>query len=151
MTRSITVRTFLICLWLLPTLCLASDRAKQPNTALDGIWVLVAQTRDGKKATPAQVKETLLGVSGNKWQISGGVELGLAGSGTLALNAAAIPRQIDVTRKVRNGTSQTYLGIYELRGDRLTITLAGLNKARPARFGSPPKSDALYQVWKRRK
>jgi uncharacterized protein (TIGR03067 family) len=147
------MRTWLVCL----AVALAVGFAPAPfprhspprsRTAdlqkLQGKWVLVEYTDDGRKVSPTPT--LFMKIAG--YRIDGADEREQWGeiSPVLVLDATREPRAFDVP-----GETLSEFGIYKLEGDRLTMCFvsSGSAKDRPGDFRCEPGSMRNLQVWKR--
>ncbi|HKI37685.1 MAG TPA: hypothetical protein VKA46_37885 [Gemmataceae bacterium] len=128
-------------------LFLAADALPQTDAGgktdpLQGEWKLLS-TQDEKHTDPGCDK------SGMIVQADGGVVFKLAGltlnHGTLTFGTAGKLKSLDL--KLADG--KTLLGVYEQRGDDLTICFEEAGKERPA--GTAPKGTQWAEKWKRAK
>src|SRR5262245_38052387 len=118
---------------------------------LQGDWTLVEQVRDGKKATAAEIKGTMLHIDGLNWTISGNPSLGTSQGGTMTIDPAKSSKAMDSVQSAGPDKGKTFLGIYRLSGDQQSVCFAPPGKPRPTKFAAPAGSGCIYQIWKRKK
>jgi RNA polymerase sigma factor (sigma-70 family) len=113
---------------------------------LQGTWDLTGQEADGKAAAADALRESRIRVQGNALTL---VFQGATSKGTYRLDSVPTPGTLDVTFTEGPEKGNTYLGIYELRGDtwRFCRTLAG--KGRPTAFASKAGSGHLLETLRR--
>ncbi|MBY0457931.1 MAG: TIGR03067 domain-containing protein [Gemmataceae bacterium] len=116
--------------------------------ALQGKWVLQSATLGGRDHTD-DFKDMKLAVTGDKYVIDFGVN---SDNGAIKINATKTPKQIDLTTgekgpwKIRNLT-----GIYELKGDTVTVCFHSTKEERPTKFEAPEKSQIVLITFTRDK
>lgn len=98
----------------------ATDRER-----LQGTWVVVSAEMKGQ---PFEV------LKGSKIVFSGETVTFKAkeqeGKGTFAIDPAAKPRAIDLSKSGEDGKKETDAGVYQLDGDELKLCLGGVKKQR---------------------
>src|SRR5262245_3709309 len=132
-------------------------KATQGKTAakdlalLQGRWEVLSIEQDGKPEPKADRRWFGMTVKGNRT-----FALDQAGNAnprepeyTFRLDPSQRPAAIDQTIRDADCPPETERGIYELRGDRLTLCLAGVGDRRPATF-TTKKSDGRILVTFRR-
>jgi uncharacterized protein (TIGR03067 family) len=113
---------------------------------LQGEWSMVRmEIRQKERSRESEVWK--LTVKDDQWTMTRGPDA----RATFKLDETAKPKTID--RTFRDGgratePEETYLGIYKLEGDQLTICHYGSSKVRPTEFATTPKTGTLI-VWKR--
>jgi uncharacterized protein (TIGR03067 family) len=119
------------------------DKGKKGATALEGTWVVVSVTRDGKETDRA---------NGNKLVVKGKTMTGQTKDGERkgAVTFTADPKQhtLDFTYTEGKNKGQTH-GIYSLKGDGLKICMADPGKDRPKDFTAGKGSGHTLVVLKR--
>ena len=109
----------------------ASDA--RADSALQGTWRAVDATVSGSAAP--QVNGNRLKFSGDRFQICKDSELRYGG--TISSDPAASPPAIEFDQSETDTLAGIWLGIYEVRGDTLTIcdNAPDMEKPRPESFG----------------
>jgi uncharacterized protein (TIGR03067 family) len=122
------------------------DSSDDDPKNLQGRWLLVSRTRDGK--TPSHSAH-VVEIRGNRWTLYN--KTGTWSSVfdfTLAVKTS--PRQIDMQHDKHKGRSGTIHGIYKVKGDRLDFAFTMDAGPRPTDFrGDSPK--AYVDVYRREK
>ncbi len=90
---------------------------------------------------------TKLVYEGNKWLIK--ISDKTVASGVFTIDAAKMPREIDILDATGQHNEKTKLAIYKLDGDTYTFCLAPAGKPRPTEFESKPGSGYSLGVSKR--
>jgi uncharacterized protein (TIGR03067 family) len=122
------------------------DKGKKGATALEGTWVVVSVTKDGKEDDKAE---------GDKLVVKGKTMTALTkegkrrGAGTFT----AAPKQhtIDFTYTEGPDKDKTQKGIYSLKGDELKVCMADPGKDRPKDLTAGKGSGNVLIVFKRAK
>ena len=114
---------------------------------MQGTWNLVSAMEDGKALPEDEVKQTTIVVKGNTFRFPGLAEDATSRAGTVKLDEAKDPKEIDST----SDEKEVSLGIYELEPDKYKICFAPAGKPRPTNFSSAPGSGQILQFWARQK
>jgi len=127
---------------------LVAQETKGDLDKLQGHWVMVESTRDGKKM-PAQVKieRTIEGKNYTVTVQSNEGEQVL--SGTLKIDSTTKPKTIDATRTEGPDRDKAMLGIYELEGNRQKVCFAPVGKSRPTEFASKAGTGHVLTIWQK--
>jgi uncharacterized protein (TIGR03067 family) len=133
-----------------PTLLFALSRIAAAEDSdqkkLQGEWSMVRmEIRQKERIRESEVWK--LTIKDDQWIMTRGPDA----QATFKLDETAKPKTID--RTFRHGgratePKETYLGIYKLEGDQLTICHYGSSNVRPTEFATTPKTGTLI-VWKR--
>ena len=102
--------------------------------------------QSGVKLADDYLKNTKLILEGEKYHLTVGVKWA---DGTFKLDEKADPKTIDIKIEKGDGKGETYLGVYEIDGDTLTICHALGGEKRPTELVSTPDNKALRIVYKR--
>jgi uncharacterized protein (TIGR03067 family) len=119
--------------------------AKTDKDLLQGEWEITLAQLGGKEPAGDEgerIKQTRVVFKGDKVIIKGESEY--------ALDASKTPKEIDV--KVEEGPEQergTWKGIYEIKGDELTLCVAMPNQDRPKQFVSKDGEAIILMKLKR--
>jgi uncharacterized protein (TIGR03067 family) len=125
--------------------------AKTDLEKLRGSWLTVSQVVDGKtlideKTPPKDGPPTKLVYEGEKWMIQVGDKT--VATGNFKIDAAKTPKEIDV---MDAAGKKTFVGIYEVEGDRYKFCIVPAGKTRPTEFTSKEGSGNIMIVNKREK
>jgi uncharacterized protein (TIGR03067 family) len=125
--------------------------AAGPEEALkpfQGEWVIESANLADKDHTEL-FKALKLTVTGEKYTIDFGEN---SEAGTIKLDATKSPKQIDLTtRKDGPFKGRNLPGIYEFKGDTVTLCLNSEKPERPAKFAAPAKTPLMLLTFKREK
>lgn len=118
---------------------------------IEGGWTLVAIETEGKSQAEAvknmPVEEKTIRATGDKMtQTIGGKEDHLS----YKLNPTKTPPEVDLSKTLPSGKTETIYGIYKLEGDTLTICGAVDNPAdRPKEFKTAPGDKRMILTLKK--
>jgi uncharacterized protein (TIGR03067 family) len=107
-----------------------TDSGQRELNMLQGAWTVMSFEANGEKAPEEIAKKMKLMVKDNNWALQRG---GKTNKGTIKLDPSKNPAAFEA---VLEGSGDVVLGIYEIKGDTLTMCWAGSNKERPAAFKS---------------
>jgi uncharacterized protein (TIGR03067 family) len=119
--------------------------------AMEGTWTVTLHEADGKKLSEEEAKkvDSKLIVKGGKYTVYfGDKEIA---SGTIKLDAAKTPRQIDAIAEEGPGKGMAMPGIYEIKGDTMRVCFAQPGKDRPKEFRTQEGTGQLLLGYKRAK
>jgi uncharacterized protein (TIGR03067 family) len=122
------------------------DAAKQELQQFQGSWQAVSmQFPDGRVATPAELREARLVVTGNAFTFT---VMNFTVVGTFTLDPSRTPKAIDVSLADATTPGEKLLGIYQVQGEMRRSCFAPPGGERPKEF---PLSGAGYLrfEWKR--
>jgi uncharacterized protein (TIGR03067 family) len=116
--------------------------------ALQGTWVIAEANLAGRDHLD-DFKGMKLVVTGDKYAIDFGKN---SEKGTIKLDAAKTPKQIDLTTRADGPFKGRDLpGIYELKGDRVVLCLNSEKPDRPAKFEAKEKTPIMLLTFAREK
>jgi uncharacterized protein (TIGR03067 family) len=158
MTRTLLLLAAIFCAaaWHVPAAARDGGRPPESGEAapagdqLRGAWVLEAVEIMGKKIDgPGGMEQVLTFEAGGKVTMKDGMR---NEAGTYKVNNSKRPREIDLTtpRGGNANTTETILGLYEIKGDRLRIAFSG-NGPGGVRPKSMDGNDVAIVVLKRKK
>jgi uncharacterized protein (TIGR03067 family) len=104
---------------------------------LQGTWKRVSVISDGKDYPEAAAKQQLI-IKGDSYTIKAQGQNDQ--EGTLKLDPAREPKQLDIMPSTGPNQGKILKGIYKLEGDRFTTCIAPPGKDRPTEFASKPGS-----------
>jgi uncharacterized protein (TIGR03067 family) len=122
----------------------------KPKTDLDrfqGTWYLLMAMQDGNTLPEDKVKQTTIVFKGDTFNFPGSAEYATSKSGTIKLDEAKTPKEIDATSPEK----EVMLGIYAIDEGGYKICFAPAGKPRPTALGSAPGSGYILQAWSREK
>ena len=115
---------------------------------MQGNWQMVAMNREGDSEPPeGPLAKLQLTVKGDGRTVQAGNVV--YSEARYRINPAAEPPAIDVTVLQGGSRGQVMLGIYEIKDDRLRISLASGGRERPRDFSPKPGSGQTLQELKR--
>jgi RNA polymerase sigma-70 factor (ECF subfamily) len=143
-TRAVLPIVFLV---VLIGTAVSAQEAKDELDGLQGQWVGVSREDRGKKMPDEIATQRKLTIQGNRWIVKG--RNGPEGDFAIQTDPSKNPKTIDVTLKADKGTF-TFVGIYKLEGDTLTVCLRPAPRGRPEQFETTKQGGNL-EVWRRAK
>ena len=121
--------------------------AKDGDT-IQGTW-LPATAELGGKMFPDEVRKTIkLVVKDDKYTVTVGEAVD---QGTVKLNPAAKPKEMDITGTDGPNKGKTFLAIYERDGDTLRVCYDLSGKSRPTEFKTKEGTSLFLVTYKRDK
>jgi len=120
-----------------------AEAAKKEMEALEGTWVAVAATRDGEQAPEDRLQTIKLVFKAN--------QVTHRQTGKYELDPAEKPKSIDIKPLEDTDAEKIIKGIYEIKGDELTVCVSMPGKERPTEFASKPGSGTALLVLKKAK
>jgi uncharacterized protein (TIGR03067 family) len=135
-------------LFVFSLLSLAWGGEAKQNSSMDGTW-LPSSAEIGGKKFPDEVRKSIkLVIKGDQYTVTVGK---LVDKGTVKLNPAAKPKEMDITGTDGPNKGKTFLAIYERDGDTLRVCydLSGMN--RPTEFKTKEDTQLFLATYKREK
>ena len=134
-----------------PGLVARGDETKASGEKLDGTWLPSAAELAGKKY-PDEVRKTIkLVIEDDKYTVT--VGQAPPDRGTIKLNSAATPKELDITGTEGPNKGKTILAIYERSDDgktlRICYDLSG--KSRPTEFKTAPNTQLFLVTYQSEK
>jgi uncharacterized protein (TIGR03067 family) len=127
------------------------DAAHKELDQFQGDWTAVSLQYNGK-TYPDVAGRLRLTFKDNTATVSGDEEVQKAyGRVSLHLDPKPSPKAVDVTVTAGAQEDAAFPGIYELKGDDLTLCVRVLGMERPREFAAPDGSGAAVLVLKRQK
>jgi uncharacterized protein (TIGR03067 family) len=118
------------------------------DDSLQGTW-LPSAAELGGKMFPDEVRKTIkLVVKDDKYTVTVGKEVD---QGTVKLNPAAKPKEMDITGTDGPNKGKTFLAIYERDGDTLRVCYDLSGKSRPTEFKTKEGTQLFLVTYKREK
>jgi uncharacterized protein (TIGR03067 family) len=141
------MRFVAVCL-LFASAAVAAD-ADADLKAMQGTWVIEAATLAGRDHTEDFEGMKLI-ISGDKYTVDFGKN---TDKGTVVLDATKTPRRIEIKSAEGPFKGKTLPGVYEVKGDKLTICVEADGKAdkRPDKFEAPEMTRNMLLTYKREK
>ncbi len=124
------------------------DAARGP-AALQGQWVLIAETSGGVAVPAEKLKDRKLAVKGDAYIFKSPVTGGE--TGTFTVDPAQKPPTIDVTPADGPNKGKTRRGIYAVEGDTLKVCFNPIGAERPSAFASERGSKTVLLAFRREK
>jgi uncharacterized protein (TIGR03067 family) len=126
----------------------ASGGEAKDSDTLQGTW-LPSTAELGGTPFPDEVRKTIkLVVKGDKYTVTVGKEVD---QGTVKLNPAAKPKQLDIIGTDGPNKGKTILAIYELDGDTLRVCYDLSGKSHPTEFKTKEGTQLFLVTYKRAK
>jgi uncharacterized protein (TIGR03067 family) len=133
--------------FLLATATQARDD-KSDTQALQGTWALASAELAGKPFPEQLVKSMSLTMKDGRYTVMVGQG---KDEGTCKLDSSKTPKTIDITGTDGPNKGKTFLAIYKLDGDSLSICYDLSGKAYPTEFKSKPDTKLFLVEYKRDK
>ena len=126
----------------------AWSRDAKDGDTIQGTW-LPSSAEIGGKTFPDEVRNTIkLVVKDDKYTVTVGKQVD---QGTVKLNPAAKPKQMDIIGTDGPNKGKTFLAIYERDGDTLRICYDLSGKSRPTEFKTMANTKLFLVTYKREK
>jgi uncharacterized protein (TIGR03067 family) len=133
--------------WLTPSGLAGEDPGKKELQKFQGTWTLESFEEGAKKAPPAELKQKRIFFGANQFIIKKGDEL--LQVGTLKLDPIDGRRDVDATVLAGPHKGTTMVGIYQVKGDTLTLCFDPEGNDRPTKFKTDKDSGLFLAVYKR--
>jgi uncharacterized protein (TIGR03067 family) len=117
------------------------DKGKKGATALEGTWVVVSVTEDGKETDKGKDTQVVFKGKTVTFKTQGGEE-----KGTFTIDPKK--KTIDITPE-RGRKGKTMKGLYRLKGDELKVCHTRQGKDRPTDFTAEKGSGNVLVALKR--
>ena len=127
-----------------PAVC---DDPKDDESAIDGTWLATSAELGGAKLPKKAATRIKLTLKNGKYEV-------VAESpdrGTVTYDTSAKPKAMDIKGTDGPNQGKTFLAIYELSDDKLTVCYDLSGAARPTEFKSRPKTRLFLVTYKRQK
>jgi uncharacterized protein (TIGR03067 family) len=118
------------------------------QAALQGTWLPATAELAGKPFPDEYRKTMKLEVKDDKYTVTVGKAVD---QGTVKLNPAAKPKEMDITGTDGPNKGKTFLAIYERDGDTLRVCYDLAGKNRPAEFKTKESTQLFLVTYKRDK
>jgi uncharacterized protein (TIGR03067 family) len=122
-----------------------SDDVKD-ESAIQGLWLPSSAELGGNKFPDEVRKSIKLEVKDGKYNVTVGKA---PDKGTIKLNPAVKPKEMDITGLEGPNKGKTILAIYELDGDTLRVCYDLSGKSRPTEFKSTAGTQLFLVTYKR--
>ena len=127
----------------------ADDKPKKELEPFQGNWAVKAITRNGEAVPDEAVRKLSLIVKGNERVVKEGDEV--KSKGTFTVDESKKPKQMDITGVEGPNRGKTFLSLYELKDDTLTVCYGLDFKTRPTDLKTAEKSNTMLITYKRKK
>jgi uncharacterized protein (TIGR03067 family) len=111
-----------------------------------GVWRPVTAELGGAKLPDAAIASWRLTLTKTTYALTGAES---ADKGTVTSDAKHVPKTMDITGTEGPNAGKTFLAIYELDGDRLTVCYDLSEKTRPTRFETKPGTKLFLVTYRR--
>jgi uncharacterized protein (TIGR03067 family) len=123
-----------------------TEAQKKELERLSGTFTVTTFERDGKQATPDQLKKMKVIQKGADWSFHDGDDI-TTGKDTVFPDKT--PREINSTYTNGPAKDQTVQGIYEISNDTIKYCWATTGKDRPKEFATKPDSGLTLMILQR--
>lgn len=125
----------------------ASADDKADLKALAGKWEVTEADIEGKKDSQT-FKDVVLVIENDTYSVKVG---GMEDKGTLKIDGSKKPKAMDITGSEGPNRGKTFLCLYELKDDTLTVCYSLDFTKRPAEMKTGEKSSRMIIVYKKKK
>ncbi len=115
-------------------------------TELEGEWAMVSGSMDGHPMQAGMVKTGRRVTRGNQLTVLFGGQVFI--KARVSLDDTKSPKHIDYVVGSGDVSTKAQQGIYELKGNTLTICMAPAGQPRPAEFSSSKGDGRSLTIWK---
>jgi uncharacterized protein (TIGR03067 family) len=130
----------------LPVLPLCAN-PEDADTPVDGIWEMTAAELAGKKLPQNGEDPIKLTVKNGTYEL----RAESLDRGTVTYDTAAQPKAMDIKGTEGPNKGKTFLAIYKLEGDKLTVCYDLSGNNRPTEFKTAPQTALFLAEYKRQK
>jgi uncharacterized protein (TIGR03067 family) len=130
----------------LALLALQCTRQQQPALTVEGTWLPTSAEFSGSPFPDKILKTITLVLTEKTYTVSIG---NVNDIGTLTLHPESEPKSMDILGTEGPNKGKTFLAIYELTGDTLTICYDLAGKNRPRTFATSPNTQLFLVHYKR--
>ena len=116
--------------------------------ALDGKWTVASAELSGEPLPKDATKAMRLNVMGEKYQFT---EVTTLDQGTIKIDAAKMPKAMDIIGTDGPNKGKTFLAIYDIQADTLRICYDLSGKARPTEFATKKGAPLFLVTYQRAK
>jgi hypothetical protein len=123
----------------------AGDAASDAKKELQGTWQPIEAKIGEGELTKEQLAATRLTIKDDGYTVTLGEKVD---QGTWKIDADAKPKTMDITGQEGPNKGKTFLCIYEISGDSLTVAYSFTGKDRPTEFktgGDPTRAVIKYE------
>lgn len=123
----------------------AGDAASDAKKELQGTWQPIEAKIGERELTKEQLAATRLTIKDDGYVVTAG---GTVDQGTWKIYADAKPKTMDITGQEGPNKGKTFLCIYEISGDSLTVAYSFTGKDRPTESktgGDPTRAVIKYE------
>jgi uncharacterized protein (TIGR03067 family) len=123
------------------------DDAKKGDSKIDGTWLAKNAELSGKKLPEKSIESLKLTLKKGEYEV-------VAESpdrGTVTYDDTAKPKEMDIKGVDGPNKGKTFLAIYELKDDKLTICYDLSGSSRPTEFKTRPKTKLFLVTYERKK
>jgi len=132
----------------LVSLCIArSHDTKKDEAKTDGTWLASQAEMSGKKLPKKAIANLKLTLKEGEYE----VVAESPDKGTVTYNKTANPKEMDIKGVEGPNKGKTFLAIYELKDDKLTICYDLSGESRPTEFKTQPNTKLFLVTYERKK
>jgi uncharacterized protein (TIGR03067 family) len=132
---------------LVPCAALCDDKKKDEEAKVDGTWLATEAEMSGKTLPKTFSENLKLTLKDKDYEV-------VADSpdrGTVTYNNSADPKEMDIKGVEGPNKGKTYLAIYKLKDDKLTICYDLSGESRPTEFKTKAKTKLFLVTYERKK
>jgi uncharacterized protein (TIGR03067 family) len=126
-----------------------NDAVKKDLAQLQGEWVMVSGSADGRPMPEEMLKQMKRVCKGDEITVMMGDQLFIKAK--ITIDPSKKPKTIDYQMLEGSTKGKKQLGIYELEGDKFKSCFAAPGAERPTDFTGQPGDQRTVSLWKRQK